>query len=68
MGALSAAVRAWDLLKDFIFLGLRSNNREGTQLCPPRGNWIKHLLSMALHVRIRPSFPPQLVSPFRKLP
>ena len=47
LGALSA----WDLLKKvaIIFItstivGLRSNNREGTQPCPSTENWIKDLL------------------------
>ena len=34
-----------------------SNNREETHLCPSRENWIKALLSMALPIRTRPSFP-----------
>ena len=36
--------------------GLRSNNREGTQPCPPTENWIKDLLSMVPPNRTRPSF------------
>ena len=71
-GALSAAVPAWDLLKEvtIIFItstivGLRSNNREGTQLCPE--NWIKDLLSMAPPIRKRPNFPLSQ-SPIRKPP
>ena len=36
---------------------LRSNNREGTQLCPSTENWIKNLLSLALPLKTRPSFP-----------
>ena len=36
--------------------GLRSNNREGTQLHPSTENWIKDLLSMAPPIRTRPSF------------
>ena len=35
------------------------NSREGTQLHTSTENWIKGLLSMALTVRKRPSFPPQ---------
>ena len=69
LGALSVAVHAWDVLKEvaiiFIFstiVGLRSNNREGTQPCPSTENWIKDLLSMAPPIRRRPSFP------IRKLP
>ena len=41
LGALSAAVPAWDLLKEVtiffitsIIVWFRSNNREGTQPCP----------------------------------
>ena len=33
------------------------NNREGTQPYPSAQNWIKVLLSMAPHIRTRPSFP-----------
>ena len=35
----------------------RSNNTEGTQHHPSTENWIKDLLSMALPIRTRPSFP-----------
>ena len=35
----------------------QANNREGTQPCPSTENWIKDLLSMALPIRKRPSFP-----------
>ena len=34
-----------------------SNNRDGTQPGPSTENWIKDLLSMALPIRTRPSFP-----------
>ena len=61
VGALNVEVGAWDLLKriTIVFItstivGLRSNNREGTQLCPE--NWIKDLLNMAPSIRTRPSF------------
>ena len=57
LGALCAAVPAWDLWKEvtimfitsFItsYIGLRSNNREGTQPHSSKENWIKDLLSMA---------------------
>ena len=64
MGALSAAVHAWDLLKEVIITFITStivwpqvNSREGTQLHPSTGNWIKDLLSMALPIRTSPSFP-----------
>ena len=65
-GTWSAAVHAWDLLKEvaIIFItstigrgGLRSNNREGTQPHPPTENWIKDLLIMAPPIRTRPSKP-----------
>ena len=36
---------------------LGSNNRKGTQPHPSRENWIRDLLSMALPIRTRPSFP-----------
>jgi len=47
-------------------LGFRLNNREGTQSHPSTENWIKDLLSMALQNKTQ--FPPQSVSPIRKLP
>ena len=52
----------WNLLKEvaIIFItytSIWSNNREGTQSCPSTENWIKDLLSMALPIRARPSFP-----------
>ena len=57
LGALSAAVRAWDLFKEVTIIFITStivwpqvNNREGTQ-------WIKDLLNMATPIRTRPSFP-----------
>ena len=63
-GALSVAVPAWDLLKEVTIIFITStivwsqvNNREGIQPCPSIENWIKDLLSMALPIRIRPSFP-----------
>ena len=37
--------------------GLRPNNREGTQSHPSTENYIKDLLSMALPIRTRSSFP-----------
>ena len=64
MGALSVAVRAWDLLKEVTIIFITStivwpqvNNREGTQLHPSAETWIKDLLSMAPPIRTRPSFP-----------
>ena len=63
-GLLSVAVYAWDLLKEVPLsslpppeFGLRSNNREGTQPHPSTENWIKDLLSTALPIRTKPSFP-----------
>ena len=64
LGALSAAVHAWNLLKEnsiiFITFNIvwpQVNSREGTQLHPSTENWIKDLLSMDPVIRIRPSFP-----------
>ena len=61
---VSLAVDAWDLLKEVTIIFITStivwpqvNNREGTQLHPSTENWIKDLLSMALPLRTRPSFP-----------
>ena len=62
MGALSVAVRAWDLLKEVAIIFITStivwpkvNNREGTQPHPSTENSIKDLLSMAPPIRTRPS-------------
>ena len=64
LGALSVAVRACDLLEEVPIIFTTSarvwsqvNSMEGTQLHPSTENWIKDLLSMALSIRIRPSFP-----------
>ena len=64
LGALSEVVHAWDLLKEITIIFIIStivwpqvNSREGTQLHPSTENWIKDLLSMALPIRTRPSFP-----------
>ena len=64
LGALSAEVPARDLLKEVAIIFITStivwpqvNNRVGTQLHPSAENWIKDLLSMALPIRTRPSFP-----------
>ena len=61
---LSVAVHAWDLLKEVAIIFITStivwpqvNNREGTQLHLSTEIWIKDLLSMALPIRKRPSFP-----------
>ena len=50
------------LPKEMIFITstivcLRSNNREGTQPCQSKENWIKDLMSMAPAIRTIPSFP-----------
>ena len=64
LGAVSLAVHAWDLLKEvaiifitFSIVWPQVNSREGTQPHPSAGNWIKDLLSMALPIRTRASFP-----------
>ena len=74
MGALSVAVRAWDLLKEVTIIFITStivwpqvNSREGIQLHPSTENWIKDLLSMALSIKTRPSIPLS-VFPIKKLP
>ena len=61
LGALSAAVHAWDLLKEVAIVFITStivwpqvNNREGTQPHPSTENWIKDLLSMAPPTRADP--------------
>ena len=74
LGALSTAVHAQDLLKEVTVMFITStivwpqvNSTEGTQLHPSIKNWIKDLLSMACHQN-KTQFPPQSVSPIRKLP
>ena len=74
MGVLSVAVHVWDLLREVTIIFITStivwtqvNSREGIQPHPSKENWIKDLLSMALPIRTIP-FPPQSVSPIRKLP
>ena len=64
LGALSVAVHAWDLLRVVTIVFITStivcpqvNSREGTQLHPSTEIWINDLLSMALPIRTRPSFP-----------
>ena len=64
LGVRTVAVPAWDLLRvGTIFLststivGPQVNSMEGTQLHPTTENWTKDLLSMALHIRTRPSYP-----------
>ena len=75
LGAPTVVVRAWDLLREVTVTFITStmvwpqvNNRKGTQSHLSTENWTKDLLSMALPIRTRPSFPPQSVSPIRKLP
>ena len=64
LGALSIAVPAWDLLKEVTIIFITSttvwpqvNKREGTQPHASTENWIQYLLSMALPIRTRVSFP-----------
>ena len=64
LGTLSVAVHAWDLLRDVTIIFITSSivwpqvkGREGTQLHLSTENWIKDLLSMALPIRTRTSFP-----------
>ena len=75
MRAVSIAVYAQDHPKEVPIIFITStivwaqvNSKEGIQFHPSTENWIKDLLSMALLIRTRPSFPPQSVSPIRKLP
>ena len=63
--ALNTIVPAQVLLKEVAItlitptiVGLRPNNREGTQPRPSNEKWIQDLLSMAPPIRTRPSFPP----------
>ena len=72
LGALSAAVPAWDHLRRSPLSSLlppwsQVNNRDGTQFHPSTENWIKDLLSTAPHHQNKPQFAPQSVSPIRKL-
>ena len=62
--ALIVAVPAWDLLKEVTIIFSNSTivrpqvkSSEGTQLHTSTENCIKDLLSMAGHIRTRPSFP-----------
>ena len=64
VGARAVAVHAWDLLREVTIIFITStivwpqvNSREGTQLHVSTENWIKDLMSMALPIRTRPSFP-----------
>ena len=51
----SDGTRCHDLISEVILPQISS--REGSQLHPLTENWIKDLLSMALPIRTRPSFP-----------
>ena len=62
LGAQTAAVHAWDLLREVTVIFITStivwaqiNSREGTQLQPSTENLIKDLLSVAPPIRTRPS-------------
>ena len=64
LGALSAAVPAWDPWKEVAIICITSTlvlsqvkQQGGKQPCPSTENWIKHLLSMVPPIRTRPSFP-----------
>ena len=65
LGALSAAVPAWDILKEVSIILITSTivwpqvkqQGGGTQPCHSTENWIKDLLSMALAFGTRTSFP-----------
>ena len=64
LGVLSAAVRVWDLWKeDLIFITStivwpQVKQQGGNTAQPPTAeNWITILLSMALPIKTRPSFP-----------
>ena len=65
---------AWELLKEVTIIFMTStivwplvNNREGRQPHSSTENWIKDLLSKALPIRTRPSFPLS-VSPVKDFP
>ena len=74
--ALSAAVCAWHLLKEIAIIFITSTTvwsqikqQGGNTALPINRNWIKDLLSMdgPAHQN-KTQFPPQSVSPIRKLP
>ena len=69
LGALSAAVSEWDLLKEVAIIFITSTlvwpqvkYREGTQPDPSKENWIKDLLSMAPPLEQDPVSPSVSVS------
>ena len=55
-GIFQARVLEWGAIA-FSIVWPQVNRREGTQLHPSTENWIQDLLSMALPIRTRPSFP-----------
>ena len=64
LGALSAAVPAWDPWKEVAIIFITSTlvlsqvkQQGGKQPCPSTENWIKPLLGMVPPIRTRPSFP-----------
>ena len=64
LGVQNVAVPVLDILKElainfitFAIVWFQVNNSEGTQAYPSAKTWIKDLLSMALPIRTRPSFP-----------
>ena len=77
LGALSAAVPAWDLWKEVAIIFITSTlvlsqvkQQGGKQPRPSTENWIKPLLGMVPPIRTRPSFPPSQSLPtgsFHKL-
>ena len=76
LGALSVAMHAWDLLKEAAINFITSTivwsqikQQGGNTALPINRNWIKDLLSMdgPAHQN-KTQFPPQSVSPIRKLP
>ena len=63
VGALSAAVHAWDLLKEVAIIFITSTivwpqakQQGGNTAQPSTVNWIKDLLSMVSPIRTRPRF------------
>ena len=63
-GGTECSSECWDLLKEITIIFITStivwpqvNSREGTQRQSSTENWIKDLLTIALPIRTRPSFP-----------
>ena len=72
LGAQTVAVHAWDLLREVTIIFITSiivwpqvNNKEGTQFHPSTENWINFTHGPAIQNKTQ--FPPQSVSPIRKL-